>query len=618
MESGLDTGKRTQGFDLGEKLIEKGLLDREGLAEARSQARKTNQSFKECLVEQHFVDEEALLTTLSELYHIPKVNLEEFSLTPEVAELLPYEVAYKYQALPLGQHRGMIVLAMREPQNMHLVDELRFYVGRPVQAVFAPQSAIMAKLNELYGIDESALIEDESALEEALADLEVEASEEESEAEEGVEVQARSASSPIAKLVNEIFIRAFQKRASDIHIESAESAIRVRFRVDGALRVIRHLPKKVQNAVISRLKVLGAMDISDSRRPQDGRIKLRIQGHRLDIRVSTLPTFWGEKVVMRLLDQSGVGLDLDALGFLRAEREKLDELLHQPQGLILVTGPTGSGKTTTLYSALSAINTEEINLTTIEDPVEYQLPGINQVPVNPKAGMTFAAGLRALLRQDPDVLMVGEIRDYETADIALEAAETGHRVFSTLHTTSASGAVTRLLDMGVPGYLVASSLSAVLAQRLLRCNCPDCSEPMEVAEGLRKKYRVPDAVTFYRGTGCSQCDGLGKKGRIGVYELLVPDRQVLESIYTGASEREIRDRARQGGMHLMIEDGLIKAMRGTVDFNEMIQNVAAPPGAEFNAKQLLEQADAAWEERRRAPQHQETKTADEPETLLGS
>ncbi|HKJ71072.1 MAG TPA: ATPase, T2SS/T4P/T4SS family [Gammaproteobacteria bacterium] len=612
----METVKKAKRPDLGEMITEKGLLTQETLEEARAKAGKTRQPFEEFLIEQGYVREEDLLPLLSEVHHIPLVAFDDLTIKSEAANLLPYEIATKYRVLPLGQRRGTVVLAMRNAHNIRLVDELRFHVGRPVQTVYASQKAIESKLGELYGAAEDELgPEDDSALNEALQDIEVEEGPSEEEGSEDA-VRAESASSPIVKLVNEILLRAVQKGASDIHIEAAESSVVVRFRVDGVLHVMRRLPKKVQNAVISRLKVLGGMDISDSRRPQDGRIKLRIKDRNLDIRVSTLPTFWGEKVVMRILDQAGVGLDLDVLGFLRAEREQIDRIMRQPQGMMLVTGPTGSGKTTTLYSVLSAINTDEINIITVEDPVEFQLSGINQVPVNPKAGMTFAAGLRSILRQDPNVIMVGEIRDQETGEIALEAAETGHMVFSTLHTTSAAGAVTRLIDMEVPSYLIASSLSGVLAQRLLRRNCPDCSEPVEVGEGLRKKYNIPDGVTFYRGKGCSTCDGQGKKGRMGVYELLVPDKEVIEGINRGASESELVDAARKAGMNLMFEDGLVKAMRGAVDLNDVIQTVGAPVGAKVDAERLLEQADLPWEERGLTAKRKKKREADEPSTVL--
>ncbi len=615
----MEAAQKAKRLDLGERIVSKGLLKQETLEEARSKAGNAKRPFEEFLIEEGYVREEDLLPVLSEMHHIPQVNLDDLTIRSEAASLLPYEIASKYRVLPLGQRRGTVVLAMRFAHNIRLVDELRFHVGRPVQTVYAPQAAIEAKLSEVYGSGEEDLIsgDDDSVISEALQEIDIEEGPGRDEDDPAVEAaRAESASSPMVKLVNELFLRAVQKGASDIHLESAESSLVVRFRVDGVLQVIRRLPKKVQNAVISRIKVLGGMDISDSRRPQDGRIKLRIKERSLDIRVSTLPTFWGEKVVMRLLDQSGVGLDLDVLGFLRAEREEIERIMQQPQGMMLVTGPTGSGKTTTLYSVLSAINTDQINIITVEDPVEFQLSGINQVPVNPKAGMTFAAGLRSILRQDPDVILVGEIRDQETAEIALEAAETGHMVFSTLHTTSATGAVTRLMDMEVPAYLIASSLSAVLAQRLLRRNCPDCSEPTEVGEALRKKFNIPKGITFYEGKGCSTCDGQGKKGRVGVYEMLIPDREVLDGVYSGANEAELVDRARRAGMNLMFEDALVKAMRGMVTLDDIIQTVGTPTGVQIDAERLLEQADLPWEERGLTVKRAKKREANEPDTVL--
>ncbi|MFB6259514.1 MAG: GspE/PulE family protein, partial [Thiohalorhabdaceae bacterium] len=616
----MEAANKAKKPDLGEKLVTNGVIDQEALSEARNQAGRARQALEEYLIDQGYVREEDLLPILSEIHHIPMVDLADLTIKPEAANLLPYEIATKYKVLPLGQRRGSVVLAMRNAHNIRLVDELRFHVGRPVQTVYAPEKAITAKLGEVYGSGEEGLeeVEDDSALTEALQDIEVEAGgdQQEEKPSSDADLADQSASSPIVKLVNELLLRAVQKGASDIHIESTESGLVVRFRIDGVLQVIRRLPKKAQNPVISRLKVLGGMDISDSRRPQDGRIKLSIKDRNLDVRVSTLPTFWGEKVVMRILDQSGASLDLDVLGFLRGEREQIESIMSSPQGLMLVTGPTGSGKTTTLYSVLSAINTDQVNIVTVEDPVEYQLSGINQVPVNPKAGMTFAAGLRSILRQDPNVIMVGEIRDQETGEIALEAAETGHMVFSTLHTTSAAGAVTRLVDMEVPSYLIASSLSGVLAQRLLRRNCPDCSEPVDIGDGLRKKYNIPSDVTFYRGKGCSTCDGMGKKGRMGVYELLVPNKEVIEGINRGASESELMDAARKAGMNLMFEDGLIKAMRGAVDINDVIQVVGAPVGARVDAERLLEQADLPWDERGLTAKRKKKREADEPNTVL--
>ncbi|HKJ87069.1 MAG TPA: ATPase, T2SS/T4P/T4SS family, partial [Gammaproteobacteria bacterium] len=375
----METAKKGKRPDLGEKLLEKGLINEQNLASSRSEAGKARQPFEEFLMSEGHVREEDLLPILSELHQIPLVELNELNIHAEAANLLPYEVASKYRVLPLGQRRGTVVLAMRGAHNIRLVDELRFHVGRPVQTVYAPQKAIEAKLGDLYGAGDGQLVggDDDSAFTEALEDMEVEEGPNEEDPENIEAAKAESSSSPMVKLVNEILLRAVQKGASDIHLESAESSLVVRFRVDGVLQVIRRLPKKVQNAVISRIKVLGGMDISDSRRPQDGRLKMRLKEKNLDVRISTLPTFWGEKVVMRILDQSGVGLDLDVLGFLRAEREQIDRIMRQPQGMMLETGPTGSGKTTTLYSVLSTINTEDINIITVEDPVEFQLPGIN-------------------------------------------------------------------------------------------------------------------------------------------------------------------------------------------------------------------------------------------------
>ncbi|SCY14034.1 ATPase, T2SS/T4P/T4SS family [Thiohalorhabdus denitrificans] len=614
----METGKKGKKPDLGAKLVEKGLLKEQTLASARSQAQEIKEPFEEFLMKQGYVREEDLLPILSELYRIPLVNLNDLTIRSDAASLLPYEIASKYQVLPLGQRRGSVVLAMREAHNIRLVDELRFHVGRPVQTVYAPQKAIEDRLGDVYGAGGAGLIGggDDGAIDEAISEMEVEGGGGDEEEQSQTAVEEEGNSSPMVKLVNEILFRAVQKGASDIHLESAENSLVIRFRVDGALRVIRRLPKKVQNAVISRIKVLGGMDISDARRPQDGRLKMRMGEKTLDLRVSTLPTFWGEKVVMRILDQGGVGLDLDVLGFLRAEREQIEDIMRQPQGMMLVTGPTGSGKTTTLYSVLSTINTEDINIITVEDPVEFQLPGINQVPVNPKAGMTFAAGLRSILRQDPNVIMVGEIRDQETAEIALEAAETGHMVFSTLHTTSAAGAVTRLLEMEVPGYLISSSLSGVIAQRLLRRNCPDCSEPVDVGDAMRKKYNIPDHITFYEGQGCSTCDGQGKKGRMGVYEMLIPDREVIEGLNRGASEADLVELARRSGMNLMFEDGLVKAMRGAVAFSDVLNTVGSPTGVNVDAERLLEQADLPWSERGLTATRKKERGADEPETIL--
>ena len=592
--------------DLMQELLEHGLVSEEQVDKAKEHANQEHLPLDQAIIETGALSEDQFLQFVADRYQIPIVDLEEVPFDEQLVALVPERTARRYLALPLYKKGHAIVVAMAEPWNVARVDEVRFSIGRSIRPVLAPRAQLQDKLDELFTsqVQEASapqeLTDDGEFLQDALSDLEdagLVTQEAKEEQETTQQLLQESSASPIVKIVNDILIRAIHKGASDIHIEPQESAIIVRFRVDGALREVMNLPAKAQNAIVSRIKVLGGMDISVSRKPQDGRIKLHYRDRPLDLRVSTLPTYWGEKVVMRVLDQSGASLEVEKLGFLRAEHDMLQTIMRQPQGMLLVTGPTGSGKTTTLYSILSAINQEDVNIITVEDPVEYQLAKINQVPVNPKAGMTFAAGLRSILRQDPNVIMVGEIRDQETAEIALESAETGHMVFSTLHTNSAAGAVTRFLDMNVPGYLLASSLSGVLAQRLLRRNCPDCSQPVEIGEGLRARYNIPEDVTFYEGSGCPTCDGQGTKGRMGVYELLLADRDIADGIHQGMTESELVDLARRNGMHLMFEDALIKAMQGHVSMTEVLRGLESPSGIEIDAGHLLDEADRTWEAR---------------------
>jgi type IV pilus assembly protein PilB len=582
---------------LSHELQKSGLVEATELERARELSEANGIPLDEALLDLHLLPENKLLEFLSRHYQVPLVDLHQAPLDPKVAELIPRSVAEQYRAVPLYKRGQTIVVAMAEAWNVARVDEMRFAIGHEVKPVLATRKALREKLKEYYpGDDAAAEVDHGALLAEALHDIE-ERKGTVGESANEQRLRQESAASPIVKIVNDVLIRAIGKGASDIHVEPHEASLGVRYRIDGALHQVMRLPKKVQAAVLSRIKVLSGLDISVTRKPQDGRIKLQYRDKPMDLRVSTLPTYWGEKVVMRLLDQSGLSLELEKLGFLPADRQKVEEIMRQPQGMLLVTGPTGSGKTTTLYSILSAINNEDVNIITVEDPVEYQLANINQVPVNPKAGMTFAAGLRSILRQDPNVIMVGEIRDQETAEIALESAETGHMVFSTLHTNSAVGAVTRFLDMNVPGYLLASSLSGVLAQRLLRRNCPDCSEPVEIGEGLRARYNIPEDVTFYEGSGCPTCDGQGTKGRMGVYELLLADRDIADGIHQGMTESELVDLARRNGMHLMFEDALIKAMQGHVSMTEVLRGLESPSGIEIDAGHLLDEADRTWEER---------------------
>jgi type II secretion system protein E len=376
---------------------------------------------------------------------------------------------------------------------------------------------------------------------------------------------------PVVKLVNMILIQAVKDKASDIHIEPDEDKLRVRFRIDGILHEVSTPPKNLQGVVISRIKILSKMDIAESRKPQDGRMQLRMENKRLDVRVNSFPTIHGENIVMRLLDKSSVLLGLQDLGIAGKDFEELNKLIHLPYGIILVTGPTGSGKTTTLYSSLATINSMELNIITVEDPVEYELPLIRQTQVNPKAGLTFATGLRAILRQDPDVIMVGEIRDKETADIAVQASLTGHLVFSTLHTNDAPSALPRLIDMGVETFLLATSIYGILAQRLVRAICKDCKEPYQPTAELLKELGIKEKAAFYKGKGCPACKGSGYAGRMGIYELLIMSEQLRKMVVARASTDEIRAEARKEGMRTLREDGLEKAKAGITTIEEVLR-----------------------------------------------
>ncbi len=612
--------------DLINELLDHGMVDEEQLTHAQEYAKSEGVPLDQAIIDTGTVSEDDFLRFIANHYQIPLVDLEEVPFDEQLVSLVSERIARRYLALPLYKKGHNIVVAMAKPWNVSHVDDLRFSIGRSIWPVLAPRGQLHSKIDELF-IKKSQTHENgkeltgESAyLQDTLTDLEdaglVSQGNQQEQDQSTQQLLQESSASPIVKLVNDILMRSIQKGASDIHIQPQESNVIVRFRVDGALREVMSLPNKAQNAIISRIKVLSRMDISVSRKPQDGRIKVHYRDKPLDLRVSTLPTYWGEKVVLRILDQSGGGLEVEKLGFLRSEYDMLQNIMKQPQGMLLVTGPTGSGKTTTLYSILSAINQPDVNIITVEDPVEYQLAKISQVPVNPKAGMTFASGLRSILRQDPDVIMVGEIRDQETAEIALESAETGHMVFSTLHTNSAAGAVTRFLDMNVPSYLLASSLSGVLAQRLLRRNCPDCMETVEIGEGLRTRFNIPTDVTFYEGKGCTTCDGQGTKGRLGVYELLVADREIADGIQQGINEAEMVDRARRGGMHLMFEDGLIKAMQGKVPMTEVLRGLETPGKGEIDANLLWAEAELTWEKRDTA--NQITEASEEGEDGSGA
>ena len=484
------------------------------------------------------------------------VDASNYIADKSLKEVFPQEMAQNFKVLPLFKLRDTVVIASAEPTNVVLLDRLSYIFSATVEFVYSLAEDIERAINNFYGRGDSA--------ETLIRSLE--------EAGRSGGAELAGEESPVTKLVDLIITQAVRDRASDIHIEPEEDFLRIRFRIDGVLHEIPSPPKNLELPLISRIKVLSGMDIAESRIPQDGHTQLEIDGKTIDLRVSTLPTITGENVVMRILDTSSVLIGLDKLGFSEEDQKKFEEIITRPYGIILTTGPTGSGKTTTLYSALTFINSLDRNIITVEDPVEYRLGLIRQVQINPKTGLTFANGLRSILRQDPDVIMVGEIRDLETAIIAVQAALTGHLVFSTLHTNDAPSAVVRLENMGVERFLVSASLIAVMAQRLVRVICPECKEAYKPEAGLLRKLNIEDKnVKFYKGRGCDFCKGTGYRGRKGLFEIMTLDDELKEMIIGGASVIELREKARSKGMKTLKEDGVNKVLAGITSIEEVFR-----------------------------------------------
>lgn len=551
---------------LGELLVEANLITKEQLEKALAQQRRTGERLGKVLVREGFVKEQDIINVLEFQLGISQVSLPPGSCNRELAKLLPETLARRHQAVPVRLEGNRLVVAMADPLNVMAIDDLRLATGCEIVPAIATEAEINRALDECYG--------GQPAVEEPPA----------GEAEAGMAAQAEvydldrqaapsGAEAPAVRLVNSLLQQALRERASDIHIEPQAEEIRVRYRVDGALRPVTTIPKGYHASLVSRIKIMGAMDIAEKRLPQDGRVQIRVGGREVDLRVSTLPTIFGEKVVIRLLDKSAMFLSLDELGFLPATLERYRQLIRRSYGMILVTGPTGSGKTTTLYATLREINTPEKNIITIEDPVEYVLEGINQIRVNPKAGLTFASGLRSILRQDPDVIMVGEIRDRETAEIAIRSANTGHLVLSTMHTNDAAGAVTRLIDMGVEPFLVASSVTGVVAQRLVRTLCRQCRRPYAVPERAEERLILgepPDTpLTLYRPVGCPACGGTGYFGRMAIQEVMPVTSSLRRLILAKASGEEIARQAVAEGMVPLWQDGLAKVRQGLTTLEEV-------------------------------------------------
>ncbi len=563
---------------IGELLTKANLISPQQLEKALGEQKQGGGRLGEHLVRLGFVTEEDILDCLSQQYGVPSINLRHFDIDDSIIRLIPADVARKYQFIPVSKTGATLTVAMADPSNVFAMDDITFITGYRVEPVVASEEALRGAIDSYYGtthsIELKKVMEDLSTVEEAALEV--------LEEEEDLDVAdlAESADeAPVVRLVNLILTDALKRAASDIHVEPYEKSYRVRFRIDGVLYEIMNPPMKLKDAICSRLKILAKLDIAEKRLPQDGRIKLKMkfQGKvkELDFRVSTLPTLHGEKVVMRLLDKDMLMLDMTKLGFEKSSLKYFEEAIFQPYGMVLVTGPTGSGKTNTLYSALSRINTPEVNIMTAEDPVEFQLPGINQVQMKDSIGLNFAAALRSFLRQDPNIVLVGEIRDFETAEIAIKAALTGHLVLSTLHTNDAPSTINRLMNMGIEPFLVATSLNLVVAQRLIRRICQKCKrvEDVPVQALLNIGFSEAEApnIELFKGRGCDECNQRGYKGRIGIYEVMRISEDIRELILSGASAIELRRKALEEGMIGLRQSGLQKIREGVTTLEEVVR-----------------------------------------------
>ena len=550
---------------LGDILIASGHINEEQLQKALDYQGKHKIQLGKALKELGFVTEHDIIVALSDQLGIPYVSLSNYQLDPSVLSLIPENLARENKLIPLFKIGNTLTVAMMDPLNVMILDELNRKTGLEVEPSICTEDELNQTLDQYYGskgtMDEMISI--------------IEETDEEPSAEESSEISITEESdAPIIKLVNLVLMQAVKEKASDIHVEPNDDILRIRFRVDGILREAFTQPKNLQNAIISRLKIMSDLNIAEKRIPQDGRIQIKVEKKDIDIRVSTIPTVHGENVVMRILDKTNIIVNVEELGLTPKNVKIFKELLEKPYGVILVTGPTGSGKTTTLYSALNYLNTSDKNIVTIEDPVEYRIDLIRQSQINPKAGLTFAVGLRAFLRQDPDIIMVGEIRDKETANVAVQAALTGHLVLSTVHTNDAPGAVTRLVDMGVEPFLVSSSTAGIVAQRLVRRICPKCKYAYKPPKTLLADLGIDSKekqVQFFRGKGCRQCKESGYKGRIAVFELLILDDNIREMVLEKESTMKIKKYALENGFKTLRHDGLLKALKGITSIEEVMR-----------------------------------------------
>ena len=549
-------------MSLGDILLKRKKITAEQLDEARRARKGPHDRIERILVQKGFVKERDVLEIIGEQLSIPVVDLSNIEIDPELLKLIPSKVVHRYRLIPIGTHNGTIRIATANAFDLYAFDELRMLTGTKVEPVLASEAEIQQAINRFYGVGGQTIDDMLGGEVEVVSDVE----------EQDADLIEQAQEATVVKLVNEILVEAIRDRASDVHIEPYENALRIRYRIDGVLHTTNVPPqiRRFQNAIISRVKILSNLNIAEKRLPQDGGFKIRTGNREIDLRVSIIPTAFGEGVVLRILDRQSVLLSLGDLGMVDEAFEGFDKLIHQPFGIILVTGPTGSGKTTTLYAALNAVKSGRIKVLTVEDPIEYYLDGINQVQVKPKIGLTFASGLRSFLRHDPDVILVGEIRDLETAETAINASLTGHLVFSTLHTNDAATANTRLLDMGVEPYLVSSAIEGVLAQRLVRKTCPDCMEEYspDLSE-LPADFELEPGEKLRRGKGCRECRHTGYRGRLGIFELLMMNDELRELVVKHASATQVLEVARRYGLKLMREDGWAKVRRGLTTVHEI-------------------------------------------------
>jgi len=556
-------------------LIQDKLITQDNLEHALKVQKEKGGQLSGILAELKFVDENKLLAAMSKVFSKPSIDITRFQIAPEVLKIIPPNICRQYQVIPVSKFGSALTLAMADPMNILALDDVKSLTGYQINPIIADSRKITQAINQCYGE-----VSSKSVIEELIQGISAENIEliedKEEEAISSAELGRLAQEAPIVTFVNKIFEQAVNFKSSDIMLEPQENKLRIRFRIDGMLKEQPECPKEISALIVSRVKVISGLNIAEHRLPQDGRFKMKIGSGEVDFRVSVLPTVLGEKVVLRILDKSQLNLDIERLGFQEKALSELKECALKPYGMVLATGPTGSGKTTTLYSLIKLIDRPKINIVTVEDPVEFQIPGINQVNVQPEIGLSFASALRSILRQDPNVIMIGEIRDSQTVDIAIKSALTGHLVLSTLHTTTACGAVVRLMNMGIEPFLINSAINCIAAQRLARVLCPNCKEKYELKEDVALKLKLTardkkEPYIFFRPKGCGKCFHTGYRGRVVLAEVLVLSPKIKELIFSRSQEHALKQAARAEGMQTLREDGLFKVRSGVISLEEMLR-----------------------------------------------